>query len=148
MIKIYCIIDINGLRYVGSTKFKLYERLSKHRWTKNNKKSGSCSQLDLDNCKIILLEECDENIRYEREQYWLDNTDNINKNNAKGRNKNRKNYQQNYQQNYRKTANPKSRNKNYVKKYNKYMRDYKKSWGGDLRSDNNLLLIDVNIFSS
>jgi len=136
--------------YIGSTRRQLNLRLYGHRHDATNKENPCMSKKIIDNNDYIIyeIEQCDENIRYEREQYWLDNTDNINKNNAKGRNKNRKNYQQNYQQNYRKTANPKSRNKNYVKKYNKYMRDYKKSWGGDTRSDNNLLLIDVNIFSS
>jgi len=124
MIKIYCIIDINGLRYVGSTKFKLYERLSKHRWTKNNKKSGSCSQLDLDNCKIILLEECDENIRYERERYWYDRIDCVNKHIP---NRSKKEYTLTI--------------KEQKRIYDKNLREYQKSWG-------NLLSIDLSAFKS
>jgi len=137
--------------YIGSTRRQLNLRLYGHRHDAKNKKHHNCmSKKIIDNNDYIIyeIERCDENIRYEREQYWLDNTDNINKNNAKGRNKNRKNYQQNYQQNYRQKCNPPSRNKIYVKKYNKYLRDYRYSWGGDIRSSNNLLLIDVNIFSS
>ena len=75
-IKIYCIIDINGLKYVGSTKKILKQRLWEHRSSKkSNKKSCSVSskKLDLDNCEIILLCECDECVRNKIEQYFIDN---------------------------------------------------------------------------
>ena len=34
------------------------------------------------------------------------------------------------------------------KEYQKYIKQYKKSWGGDYRYDNNLLMIDTDIFLS
>ncbi len=71
--KIYCIIDINGLKYVGKTKLTLKERLRLHR--NDKKKNAGCSseELDLDNCKMILLCECeDHEVKY-REQYFKDN---------------------------------------------------------------------------
>ena len=49
-IKIYCIIDINGLKYVGKTKQKLHKRLVGHKTNKkNNNKGCSSILLDLDN---------------------------------------------------------------------------------------------------
>jgi hypothetical protein len=75
MIKIYVIEDINGLKYVGSTKEKyLNSRLSGHRY----KKDCRASLLDLDNCSISLIELCEEKCRKEREQYWIDNIECVN----------------------------------------------------------------------
>ena len=71
--KIYCIIDINGLKYVGKTYKTLKERLSKHRYDKKNNNGCSSEKLDLDNCEIILLCECDKSDVQYREQYFKDN---------------------------------------------------------------------------
>lgn len=80
-ISIYCIEDINGLKYVGSTKETLRKRhvrhKSKKRSTTDNKRTTS-RYLDLENSNIRLLEECDENNRYEREQFHILNTKCVN----------------------------------------------------------------------
>ena len=73
-IKIYCIIDINGLKYVGSTKKTLNKRLSEHKSHKKlNSGRSTSKKLDLDNCQIILLCECDEYDRDKMEKYFIDN---------------------------------------------------------------------------
>ena len=73
-IKIYCIIDINGLKYVGKTKQKLHRRLVGHKTNKkNNNKGCSSILLDLDNCKMILLCECNEDEAKYMEQHFIDN---------------------------------------------------------------------------
>ena len=74
MVKIYCIEDINDLKYVGSTIMKLNLRLSSH---KSNKDCSS-RKLNLYNSIIYTLEECDEDIRKEREQYWINKIDCVN----------------------------------------------------------------------
>jgi hypothetical protein len=119
MVKIYEIIDCNGLRYIGSTTQKyLCQRLAGHRSNKN----CSSSKLDLDNCHINLLEECDKSVRKEREQYWLDKLKCINNRRSNGTDKERRRiYECNRQR-------------------------YIVTWGGDSRWNNNLLQIDVNLF--
>ena len=77
MVSIYCIEDCDGLKYVGSTKNKLNERLSQHK-TDKKRKNVSSSKLDLDNCKIYLLETCNESNRLERERYWINQSDTVN----------------------------------------------------------------------
>jgi hypothetical protein len=81
MYTIYCIEDINDLKYVGSTKQTLKIRLNKHQNNKKvNREVGNCSseKLDLDNCKIYSLEICNESNRKERERYWINKIDCVN----------------------------------------------------------------------
>tara|TARA_R110000803_G_C11774801_1_gene295774 strand:+ start:45 stop:524 length:480 start_codon:yes stop_codon:yes gene_type:complete len=79
--KIYKIVADNGV-YVGSTKNRLTWRIWKHR---NDKKKGivnSSGKLNLDTAEIILLENypCESKIQLnEREQYWIDQYDCVNK---------------------------------------------------------------------
>jgi len=148
MIKIYCIIDINGLRYVGSTTKKyLSQRLSGHRDKKN-----SCSSrlLDLDNCRIILLEECDDCDRKVKEQYWIDKIDCVNIINPVF---NRKEWCEKYRLENKKYYSDKvnewnKKNRSKINEWEKKRYHYKNSWGGDPRSNNNLLLIDPDAFKS
>ena len=106
MVTIYCIEDINDLKYVGSTKQKLNKRLIKHRCDKNKNHYYSSSKLDLDNCKIYSLETCNESQRKERESYWINHIDCVNQLNL--------NYNHNeYYVNWRK------KNKMYHRKYTK-----------------------------
>ena len=79
MVSIYCIEDINDLKYVGSTILKLNQRLSGHR---RDKKSVvhycSSSKLNLHNCIITELERCNLEERKERERYHINNIDCVN----------------------------------------------------------------------
>ena len=80
MATIYCIEDINDLKYVGSTTMTLRARLSGHRMDKKLMKGCSSEKLNLSYCIIYELERCNKQNRYQCEKYWIDNTDCINKN--------------------------------------------------------------------
>lgn len=78
MIRIYCIEDINDMKYIGSTKKNVNQRFTKH---KSNKKRGeycSSSKLHLEHSIIYEIERCHENERREREGYWINQTDCVN----------------------------------------------------------------------
>ena len=78
---IYCIEDINGLKYIGSTNRNINIRLIEHKYDKKtNKKKCSSKILDLSNCEISLLEECEISNKKEREKYWINKIDCVNKN--------------------------------------------------------------------
>ncbi len=166
--KIYKIIDnTNGNIYIGSTIRSLKERLQRHKKldciSKNIIKNGDY--------RIELIEDYPCNTKKElliREQYYIDNSKCINlinpifnKEEYYLNNKNRiKEYKKKY---YEKNKNGKikkyyEKNKDRKKEYNKKWKDenkeyhkklriYKNSFGGDSRSDNNLLLIDINLFT-
>ena len=123
MVFIYCIEDLNGLKYIGSTKNSLNIRLTGHR----QRKTCSSNKLNLKDCKIYSLEECTEENRKVREQYWIDNTECVNIKNTM----------------FNKRVWTSSE-KNKQRKRNTY--HYENSWGGDYRYHNNLLKIDPNIF--
>jgi hypothetical protein len=155
LVKIYCIEDCNGLKYIGSTKSKLNKRLSHHR----SHNQCMSRELNLDDCKIYTLEECEEEDRKVREQYWIDHIECVNKNNTIH---NRKEYYQknrdkikerkkNYHQENRdkilqqkKIYHQENRDRNIKQMNNRY--HFQNSWGGDPRYNNNLLKIDLNIF--
>ena len=108
MVTIYCIEDINDLKYVGSTKQKLNQRLSKHKNGKKRNNYCSSSKLNLDNCKIYSLESCNESNRKERERYYINNINcvntlklnyNHNEYQANWRKKNKKEHMKEYYQN-------------------------------------------------
>jgi len=80
MIKIYCIEDINDIRYIGSTKRNLNTRLNEHRYKNNRARS---KQLNLHNCIIYTLEECEEDLRKEREYFWINKLECVNRQNGK-----------------------------------------------------------------
>lgn len=150
MIRIYCITDINDLKYVGSTKKTLARRLSGHKADKKrNLKISSC-RLDLDNCEICELETCDEVDRNDREQYWIDRIDCVNRYNTthdyenydkiyNSKNKDRKNKENKI---YR------EKNKEHLSNQRKKLNQYKMTWGGNIRSlECNLLKIDLSVFN-
>ena len=123
MYKIYLLKDINGLCYIGKTNQILKQRCRRHRYARNRNNYCSSQKLDLDNCEIILLEECDESIASEREQYWINNTDCVNDRNA-------------------------IFDKEHKKEYEKQRYKYQNSWGGKPDNNNNSLLkIDIDLFS-
>jgi hypothetical protein len=71
MEKIYLIEDINDLKYVGRTKYKLYQRLGKHIYDKRAGKLCSSSKLNLEYCNISVLEECLTEDAHQRERYYI-----------------------------------------------------------------------------
>ena len=73
---IYCIEDINDLKYVGKTKQKLYQRLSEHISHRN--RECSSNKLNLFNSIIYTLEECEKEVSKEREKYWINKIDCVN----------------------------------------------------------------------
>jgi len=151
-VKIYCITDYNGLNYVGQTTRTLSWRLHGHKCdkkryiSKEREKCCSSQKLDLDNCEIKLIEQCDHNIAKEREKYWINKIDcvNIKKLNGYCKEKKRQYHFNNRERilKYQKIRAEKN------KKEVKVIRDYRNTWGGDTRYHNNLLQIDVNIFIS
>jgi len=80
MVLIYCIEDINDLKYIGSTSTTLGKRLSVHKYEKKSGTRGKCSsaKLNLYNCIIYVLEECPEEDRKTREKYWINKLDCVN----------------------------------------------------------------------
>ena len=72
MISIYCIEDINDLRYVGKTKQKLKDRFNNHLCEKKlNRTNTSSNKLNLENSIIYEIEKCEEKDSKEREAYWI-----------------------------------------------------------------------------
>jgi len=134
MYKIYLIKDINHLEYVGKTKLSLKERLRLHRNDRNRGVYCSSQKLDLDNCFIELIEQCDKSQSKQREKYWINYIDCVNdvKFNFDTRQYNKQRYIDNKEQ---------------LKQYDKERYEYKNSWGGDHRYNNNLLRIDKDYFS-
>ena len=78
MTTIYCIEDINDIRYVGSTKQRLNDRLSQHRYRKKTDGQYSSKYLNLYNCIIYQLEKCDDKDTKEREKYWIEKLSSVN----------------------------------------------------------------------
>ena len=119
--KIYCIeCLITGEKYIGSTiKKYLSVRIAQH---KRDKTCSSKQIIERGNWKYYLLEEVEVSQKLIKEQYYMDTTDCINIMRALGN------------------------RKEYKKKYNKEYREFRNSLGGDIRYNNNLLLIDLSIF--
>ena len=78
MIQIYLLEDINDLKYVGSTGMTLVKRLDGHRQNKRSDLACSSKKLNLENCSIIQLEECEEENKKERERFWINKLDTVN----------------------------------------------------------------------
>jgi predicted GIY-YIG superfamily endonuclease len=75
---IYCIEDINDKKYIGSTARDINVRLIEHRYKYRNQLGTTSQNLNLYNCIIYVVEECDPSERLEREKYWIRNTDCVN----------------------------------------------------------------------
>ena len=83
MITIYCIEDINDMKYVGSTKLPLNTRFTSHKAKKKSAIWGraigcSSSKLHLEHSVIYEIERCHENERKDRERYWINKTECVN----------------------------------------------------------------------
>lgn len=137
MVSIYKITDCNGLCYVGSTKSNVKKRLYNHCYHKRiGRIYYSSHKLDLDNCDIQVLETCNPEVRFEREQHYIDTIDCVNvKNCSGGRDPVKRSL-------WRKKFN----NKESSKKKNLDRYYWRVMWGENQRDTNNLLKIDVNLF--
>ena len=85
MVLIYCIEDINDLKYVGSTTQKLCKRMGTHRQQITH--NCSSSRLNIHNSIYYILEECSQDVRKERERYWINKLDTVNEKKLNGRDK-------------------------------------------------------------
>ena len=137
---IYKIFNENQ-QYIGSTK-NYNSRKSDHKCRKD------CSSniiIEKGNWDMKILEECNQENRYQREQYYIDNLENVvNTRNALWDRK--KNHEKNKEKHNKQSRDYKINNMDSVKLYNKSRLDWKNSWCGDYRYTGNLLRIDVNLF--
>ena len=115
--------------YIGSTK-DLNHRMSVHKCPTNKSPCSSTIIIESGNYQVEILEECEDKDRSIREQYYIDIYDCVNVKNAV-----RKKYWDKVDENKKK-----------MKIWKKKDKEYKDSWGGDKRSNNNLLEIDLNYF--
>ena len=127
--KIYCIEDVNGNKYIGKTIDTLRHRLQQHICHKKCNHGCSSKFLDLDNSTIELLETCNECDAKYREQYWKDNTICVNINNPVHivKEYNREYYKNNREQ-----------RKGYDREYYKNNREHIKCQRHQYRKDYNL----------
>jgi len=84
IIKIYMLFNPtinNSKKYIGSTKLSLKTRLSQHKNKLNRTRSKQLFENDPSNVRIVLIEECCDELRAERERYHIELHDNlVNKN--------------------------------------------------------------------
>ena len=130
MYKIYQIINIDGQRYIGSTKKKLQRRYKQHNTSMNNpnvkKQCKSTIVLSKPNT-ILFIENTTKEQVLHRERYWIENLNNV----------------------VNKTRPVITKQEKLLKtiEWTKQRRKYEQSWGGELRAYNNcLLLIDPKLF--
>jgi len=143
--KIYKIIDeTNGDVYIGSTRQTLKMRYKNHELFRN--RYNKLKQ----NCKIILVENYPCSSRREleeREQYYIDNTDCINKKRAYSTLEQTR--EKNKQRHEIWKKNNKEKHIQKQKECAKRLRFYQKTWGGRTDQNNNSLLkIDPDLFTS
>ncbi len=112
---IYCIEDINDLKYVGKTVRKLSKRLHGH---KDLNTGCSSAKLNLYNCIIYKLEECEEEVSKERERYWINKIDCVN---IMKYNFNEEEYNKEYHRKYQEKN--KDKLKEYHREYNNKNKD-------------------------
>ena len=150
MFKIYCITDCNDLKYVGLTTNTLHYRLRKHKTQKKNKTCSSY-KLNLNDCKITLLEETNDR---SRERYWINKIDCVNTYKLLSTT-------EEWRKNYNRSEAHKISKKKYIEKnidkikqnnknYKQQIRAYQKSWGDTIdkrRPHHNLLCIDPTLFN-
>ena len=155
--KIYKIYNNDNDIYIGSTIKSLNDRLNYHK-CQNNQKYKCSSKIIIEKSayKIELIENfpCvnDEELRI-REQYHINYYRNnneyncINKMNSYSSNEDLKKYQKEYyNDNKDKSKEYYENNKDKLNKQHKEYKQYRKTWGGDPRCHNNLLLINPDIF--
>jgi len=134
MYKIYQIINIDGQRYVGSTKQKLQRRHKQHITDLNNpnrqRKCTSSIVLSKTNT-ILFIENTTEEQKLKRERYWIEKLNNV--------------------VNKARPVVTKQEKKDYHKEWLKKTSKYQRTWGEPIDklyrdTPNNLLLIDPELF--
>jgi len=132
MYKIYQIINIDGERYVGSTKNSLKHRYSRHK--ANNKLKNKTGWTTAEGMMekphtIVLIENTTEERVKQRERYWIETLSNV----------------VNHFRPYR----SEEERVQEKRQWSKDIRKYQESWGGQLRANNNCLLrINPSIFEN
>ncbi len=135
MAQIYKIIDNDTHKcYIGSTRQSLKKRLSQHKYDKQTDKYNSSSKLNLNNCSIVCIEECNEDNRFEREAHWINKIECVNEIKM---NFNEKEYKKIYTNNHKKEK----------AEYDKIRRNWFKIFGETKRDINNLLFIKMDLFT-
>ena len=132
MYKIYQIINIDGERYVGSTKQTLQRRYNLHKANHKLKKKTGWTTAEKVMGKphtIVLIENTTKERVLERERYWIETLNNV------------VNKFRPYITEEEKVQEHRQRSKD--------LRKYQETWGGQLRAYNNCLLrIDVKLFEN
>jgi len=145
--------DENDDIYIGSTTQPLSKRFGDHKrhykYYLNGKKNfiTSFNIVKYPSCKIILIEKYHCNCRYEleaRERHYIETLKCVNtaiptRSKIEYRKINKDKLKQKENQRYHK-------NKNKINENKKQKYIYKTSWGGDERSNNNLLNIKMDLF--
>jgi len=130
MYKIYQIINIDGERYIGSTKNELNHRYNLHKGNNKLKKKTGWTTAEKVMGKphtIVLIENTTKERVLERERYWIETLNNV------------VNKFRPYITEEEKVQEHRQRSKD--------LRKYQETWGGQLRAYNNCLLrIDVKLF--
>lgn len=79
MANVYVITnEINGMKYVGVTRFSINERFKEHRRDRGKKKLRNrplykdMRKYGVENFSVSLLEECNDDVRFDREIYWVE----------------------------------------------------------------------------
>ena len=134
MYKIYQIINIDGQRYVGSTKQKMQRRYNEHITDMNNpnvkRKCKSTIVLSKPNT-ILFIENTTKEQVLHRERYWIERLSNVVN---KGR-----------------PVITKQERKIYYRNWRQERKKYERTWGEPIDklhrdTPNNLLLIDPKLF--
>ncbi len=121
MVSIYLIEDINDLKYIGSTTQKLNQRLTEHKHDKKRGNYCSSCELNLYNCIIIELEQCDLEHRKERERYYINEIDCVNQLKL---NFNQKEWRENNKEKQKEwRENNKDKQKEYLNEYRRRKRE-------------------------
>ena len=141
MVSIYCIEDINDLKYIGSTSQNINTRYSQHKYHKKIGHHCSSNKLNLYNCIVYELEKCSEEDRYERERHWASKIECVNETYylnqkefyedkaEKSRQQAKRYYAKNKEKCREKHKQYYDNNKKYFKEYNeKYRQDPDTKW--------------------
>tara|TARA_R100000541_G_scaffold768_1_gene4399 strand:+ start:20 stop:421 length:402 start_codon:yes stop_codon:yes gene_type:complete len=132
MTLIYKIQDnTNGNIYIGSTKQPIHRRMINHK-----KEDNTCSSKEIiknNNYDVIVVEECNETNRNEREQFYIDTLDCVNIKNVIY---DEKKYKKEYY----------IKNKEHKKEYDKVRREWTMSFGESKRDVCNIFYTKDNLF--